>query len=140
MAVLLSLAVAGTAAAQTPLTVPPGTPLNTVTGTVVSSSGTEIVVDTSAGRQRYVVDSNSTVPAGLAAGTRVTVNFHRLEGDVLHVATVTTSPRSERMDPGAPAATRDADMPATASPVPAIGLLGLLSLGGAALLRASRRG
>jgi RNase P/RNase MRP subunit p29 len=60
----------------------------TVTGTVVSSGGGSLVLDTATGRQTYIVDADSTIPTDLAAGSRVTVGFHRLAGDRMHAATV----------------------------------------------------
>jgi hypothetical protein len=95
LAAAATLALAGNLLAQgTPVQVPPGTPTSTVTGTVVSSSASELVLDTTSGRQRFVVDANSTLPASLQAGARVSVEFHRLDGDRLHVARVTTAPAS----------------------------------------------
>jgi len=86
LAMAASLALAGNLLAQsTPVQVPPGTPTSTVTGTVVSSSDSELVLDTTGGRQRFVVDANSTLPVKLEAGTRVSVEFHRLDGDRMHV-------------------------------------------------------
>ncbi len=129
-----------------------GSPSTTtsVTGSVVSSSDTELVVDTPTGRQRFVVVAGaSDVPANLAAGTQVTVEF-RTSGDQRQVSRVTTSissrtspgtsPYDSRSSSGTSASgDRDADLPATASPVGLVGLLGLLSLGGSAVLRARRR-
>jgi RNase P/RNase MRP subunit p29 len=60
----------------------------TVTGTVVSSGPAVVVIDTDAGRQTFVVDTDSTVPSNLVAGSRVTVNFNRLSDDRMHAATV----------------------------------------------------
>src|SRR5262245_65306174 len=85
------VALAGNLLAQgAPVAVPPGTPTSRLTGTVVASNTRELVVETPNGRQRFIVDANSTIPANLAAGTRVSVEYHRLEGDRLHAARVTT--------------------------------------------------
>jgi hypothetical protein len=150
LAAAASLALAGNLLAQsTPVQVPPGTPTSTVTGTVVSSSDGELVLDTTGGRQRFVVDANSTLPAKLEAGARVSVEFHRLEGDRMHVARVTTAPTSTTPRAGAapivektPAAREraaDATLPHTASPLPLVGLVGLASLAGSAALRLASR-
>ena len=170
LAAAASLALAGNLLAQsTPVQVPPGTPTSTVTGTVVSSSDSELVLDTTGGRQRFVVDANSTLPAKLDAGTRVSVEFHRLDGDRMHVARVTTAPPSTSPRSGAaatadktPAASSDtpsdryaradkaerdaardrapdATLPHTASPLPLVGLVGLASLAGSAALRLAGR-
>jgi len=60
----------------------------TITGTVVSSGPALVVIDTDAGRKTFVVDTDSTVPSNLAAGSRVTVDFNRLSDDRMHAATV----------------------------------------------------
>lgn len=147
------------------------TSTTSVTGTVVSSSSTELVIDTASGRQRFVVESGtSDIPANLTPGTQVTVEFRTLGGDQRQVSRVTASPRSgasstsssttqpRSPDPTLSAqATRDADrdrragvadtdadrdddaLPATASPLGLVGILGLLSLGASGALRAWRR-
>jgi hypothetical protein len=166
LAAAASLALAGNLLAQSsPVQVPPGTPTSTVTGTVVSSSDSELVLDTTGGRQRFVVDANSTLPAKLEAGARVSVEFHRLDGDRMHVARVTTAPSSTsprataapivektpaassdtpsdryaRADKAERDAAReraaDTALPHTASPLPFVALVGLVSLAGAAALR-----
>lgn len=81
---ILALAVSGTVSAQTPM----GS-TETVTGTVVSSSGGTLIIDTDTGRQTYVVDADSRLPANLAAGSRVTVDFHRLADGRMHAANAT---------------------------------------------------
>ncbi len=91
LAALAALALAANLLAQgSPVQVPPGTPTSTLNGTVVAVSASELVIETPSGRQRFIVDVNSTLPANLAAGTRVSVEYHRLEGDRRHVARVTT--------------------------------------------------
>jgi len=140
--VLVALTLAGPVYSQAPepITIPPGTPTSTIVGTVVSSSSTELVIDTAAGQRRFIVDSRSSVPSGLAAGTRVEVEHHRLDNDRLHVARVTVA--SERPSPRADAMPRSdsdpATLPRTASPLGLIGLGGLTSLAGAVALRLRR--
>jgi len=140
----------------------------TVTGTVVSSSPTQVVIKTDDGRQMtFNVDAQSTVPAGLAAGKPVTVSYHDMGGGTLHAATVTvssagtpstttnppattndtyanttrtTAPAAQEPMESAGAKTRTTRrMPSTASPLPLIGLAGLLSLTAGLGLRAVRR-
>jgi len=148
----------------------------TASGKVVSSTPEQLVVQTDAGSQlTFNVDSQSTVPAGLNAGSRVTVTYHDMGGGTLHAARVdastgggepmntqeTTPPKPTTMAPAytPPAATTTSPatsaaqeparapttgaststMPATASPLPLVGLLGLLSLGAGLGVRALRR-
>jgi len=124
----------------------------TVTGTIVTSSPTQVVIKTPDGREMtFVVDAQSTVPAGLAEGNPVTVSYHDMGGGTLHAANVTVSsagtPSATANPPAAPepmettgAKTRTTRrMPATASPLPLIGLAGLLSLTAGLGLRAVRR-
>jgi hypothetical protein len=135
LAALAALALAGNLLAEgSPVQVPPGTPTSTLNGTVVALSTSALVIETPNGRQRFIVDANSTLAASLAAGTRVSVEYHRLEGDRRHVARVTTpAPAPQRAD--APLGARSLDatlddptLPRTASPLLIVGVLGLASL------------
>lgn len=130
----------------------------TVTATIVSSTPTQVVVKTADGRElTFVVDAQSSVPAGLAVGNAVTVAYHDMGGGTLHLARVTTSaadtmpstttettttaprePMPESTTEPAPARGTNR-MPATASPLPLIGLAGLLSLTAGLGLRAIRQ-
>jgi RNase P/RNase MRP subunit p29 len=140
LAALAALALAGNVLAQgSPVQVAPGTPTSTLSGTVVAVSANELVIDTPSGRQRFIVDSNSTLPANLAAGTRVSVEYHRLEGDRRHVARVTTAaPESPRAD--APPTLDDPTLPRTASPLLIVGALGLASLLASKALQIANQG
>jgi len=145
LAATASLALAGNLVAQNAaVPVPPGTPTSTLTGTVVATSATELVVETPSGRQRLIVDANSTLPANLAAGTRVSVEYHRLEGDRRHAARVTTSPPSQVTSPPSPDARAkeldDPTLPHTASPVLIVGALGLASLLASKALQLANQG
>jgi len=137
---LAALALAGNLLAQgSPVQVPPGTPTSTLNGTVVAVSASELVIETPSGRQRFIVDSNSTLPANLAAGTRVSVEYHRLEGDRRHVARVTTAaPAPPRAD--APPRLDDPMLPRTASPLLIVGALGLASLLASKALQIANQG
>ena len=140
LAALAALALAGNLLAQgSPVQVPPGTPTSTLNGTVVAVSASELVIETPSGRQRFIVDSNSTLPANLAAGTRVSVEYHRLEGDRRHVARVTTAaPAPPRAD--APPMLDDPMLPRTASPLLIVGALGLASLLASKALQIANQG
>ncbi|HZO09614.1 MAG TPA: hypothetical protein VFC77_09550 [Myxococcota bacterium] len=137
---LAALALAGNLLAQgSPVQVPPGTPTSSLNGTVVAVSASELVIETPSGRQRFIVDSNSTLPANLAAGTRVSVEYHRLEGDRRHVARVTTAaPAPPRAD--APPMLDDPMLPRTASPLLIVGALGLASLLASKALQIANQG
>ena len=90
---------------------------SSISGTVVSSSGTSLVIrDESGIEQTFDVDGSSTVPSGLMSGSRVTVSFHPMDGGRRHVARVTTSTTTTPLTPPAsePAA------PETTTPVPAL--------------------
>lgn len=65
--------------------------VSTTTGTVVSNSGGVLVVDTASGQRSFMVDAQSSVPADLAAGARVTVEYHTLANDKFHAFKVTPS-------------------------------------------------
>lgn len=158
----------------------------TASGTVVSSSATQIVIKTADGKQMtFVIDSDSNAPANLSQGSPVSVRYHDMNG-TLHAAnvsatgagsattdttgstlpgtsattanragTTSTTGADARVDaqdttpPTTPSDTtgtvaQDADtgsrrMPATASPLPLIGLSGLLALTGGLGARVLRR-
>ena len=144
---LAALALAANLLAQgSPVQVPPGTPTSTLNGTVVAVSASELVIETPSGRQRFIVDVNSTLPANLAAGTRVSVEYHRLEGDRRHVARVTTStpttppPTTPRADAPPPSEPIDPTLPRTASPLLIVGALGLASLLASRALQIANQG
>jgi hypothetical protein len=140
LAALAALALAGNLLAQgSPVQVPPGTPTSTLTGTIVAVSASELAIETPSGRQRFIVDANSTLPANLAAGTGVSVEYHRLEGDRRHVARVTIpAPAPARAD--APPTLDDPLLPRTASPLLIVGALGLASLLASRALQIANQG
>ena len=161
------LALAGGLAAQG--TDPAAAPAQTITGTVVSSSSTSLVIDTDTGtRQTFMVDAQSSLPTGLTPGTRISVDYHSLPGGQFHAAKAatlgaapsqpttearpldttaapaTTSSNMPQTSSSMPATDTSSDktptkrtrkMPATASPLPLVGLIGLASLVGATALR-----
>jgi hypothetical protein len=187
----LALVLAAPAVAQTE---------QTASGTVVSSSASQIVIRTGDGRQMtFVADTNTTRPADLQAGAPVTVRYHDMSG-TFHAASVSasaapstgTTPTGTSAATAPPSATRpaadptgndarmqqsatpsqaapapttpaqttttapppaprtterpstveDTDtarLPATASPLPLVGLSGLLALAGGLGARFLRR-
>jgi hypothetical protein len=94
----------------------------TVSGTVVSATSTELVIDTDAGtRMSFALDPTSTTR--FAVNERVTVAYHSETGGTVRQAVrVDAEPR----------------LPATAGSLPLIALLGLLALGGAIAVRVAR--
>ena len=94
----------------------------TVSGTVVSATSTELVINTDAGtRMTFALDPTSTTR--FAVDERVTVAYHSETGGTVHqVVRATAEPR----------------LPATAGSLPLIGLLGLLAAGGAVAMRVAR--
>ena len=115
LASLFSLCLVAAVAAQ----------VSTITGTVVSNSGGVLVLDTDSGQRSFMVDAQSSLPADLATGARVTVEYHTLANDKFHAFKVTptaatapsrttdTAPADTTM---APPADTNAAAPATAAP------------------------
>jgi hypothetical protein len=188
VALLFCLA-AGVAGAADPIS---------VNGTVVSSDSSQLVIDTADGRRTFMVDGTSNLPAGLVAGSRVSVSYHDMGSGRFHVASATmdtaaapaepmvtrdttgttaptttpaevppaastdTSARGTATTPpvastdtpvrsttpaapadtdtdttsaDTPATTTGRNLPATASPLPLVGLVGLLALAGGVAAR-----
>ena len=109
----------------------------TVTGVVVSSTIDQLVIRTDTGREMtFVVDSATTLPAGtLNPGSSITVDY-RLDADSNYDAIIVrtgtanlgTSAQADRTTSAYDA--DRADLPATSSPMPLIGLLSLGALAG----------
>lgn len=153
---ILALAIVGRVEAQqVEVTSPPATELATsdetilVKGTVVSSTSSEVVIDTDTGaRLTFAVDDTTTLPTSLTAGERVHVHYHALSGGKYHAADIAAAAFAEELDEvdvTADAQRRDPGdlrrepLPATASPLALIGLLGLVTASGGLLIRAARR-
>jgi outer membrane lipoprotein SlyB len=122
----------------------------TISGTVVSSSPTALVIRTDSGQRRFVVDAQSTVPADVARGASVSVDYHILPGNRFHAASVTmlsaapsTGVSQTTTEPSTTTSgteTRTArNLPATASSLPLVALIGLASLTAALALRTLAR-
>jgi len=141
---VLALALGGLVAAQD--APPPGEASTTTeTGTVVSSSPTELVIEAEGGaRHRFEVDTRTVVSGELKPGTRVSVEYAPLSGQRRLATRVSTAggPSSGTSALGSsdePGGTADPELPATASPIPLVGLVGLVALAGAVTLRLWRR-
>ena len=130
---------------------------SSTSGVVVSSTTDSLVVRLDDGTQRtFAVDSTSTLPsARLSAGARVTVKYHALDAGRFHAARVelvpsttdrpavsstpTDSPMTSERATDRPATTDREALPATASPMPLLALVGLAAMFTAAALSAVRR-
>ncbi len=77
----------------------------TASGTVVSSSASQIVVRTSDGRQMtFMVDADSNVPSNLQQGSNVTVRYHDMNG-TFHAANVSAGTGTTGSSAGSTATT-----------------------------------
>ena len=152
------LVIAGAVAAQTadqtaPAPAPETTALATsnaeisVSGTVVSSTATELVIKSDDGLpMTFALDPKTSPKATFTAGERVTVQYHSLTGGtVFQAVTIDVEPaaQAEPMDKDEPADSENMTstsprLPQTASLLPLIGLLGLLSFAGAVGVRVAR--
>jgi hypothetical protein len=147
----LTLYVAGAAVAQMTYT-PPATPAGSMTldmtnpeisvsGKVVSSTSTQIAIDSDTGeRTTFILDPKTAAATTFAVGERVTVQYHRTsDGTVYQATSITVVPpvkvEAQVAEVTTPA---PASLPATASRLPLIGLLGLLAVGGAVAVRVAR--
>jgi hypothetical protein len=61
--------------ACTGLTTASADDLNTITGTVVSINGDDLVLSTDKGNLTFAIDKNAVKPANLAVGNRITVSY-----------------------------------------------------------------
>jgi hypothetical protein len=78
----------------------------TVSGTVVSTSGHNLAIDTPAGnRMEFEVGSDSVLPVGMTAGTQVLVTYRPAETGVSHVIEVTRARETTPAPVGVAAAT-----------------------------------
>jgi len=152
----LVLTIAGAAAAQTTDTTKPATPVTadlaattsevSVSGKVVTSSNTELVMDSDAGQRMTFALDPKIVPATFTVGQRVTVQYHTLSGGTAYQAsTIALDPQAKvetqaKVEPQVDETTAPAShkLPRTASNLPLIGLLGLLAVGGAVAVGVAR--
>ena len=110
LASLVSLSLVAAASAQ----------VSTVEGTVVSNSAGALVIDTGSGQRTFMVDAQSSLPADLAVGTRVKVEYHTLANDKFHAFKVSALGAAPTEPATAPATTATTPMgTTTTAPEPA---------------------
>ncbi len=155
---VLMLAIAGVVAAQMPDTTPPAPATTTalatsnteisVSGTVVSWTSSELVIDKGAGQlMTFALDPKVLPATSFNAGERVTIRYHSLSGGTVYQVSnvaVDTQPRVAETQPKAEprnyevTTPADPQLPRTASGLPLLALLGLLAAGGAVAVRVVR--
>ena len=92
--------------------------VSTVEGTVVSNSGGSLVVDTASGQRTFMVDAQSSLPADLAVGTKVKVEYHTLANDKFHAFKVSAMDAAPTTGT-APSMAGTTTTPAPVEPAPA---------------------
>lgn len=146
------LALAGIAAAQSAASAPTQVPVATTTlaadatdvtvsGNVVSSSTTALVIDSDAGqRMTFELDPEALPAASFRVGERVTVKYHSLSGGTVYrAANIVVEPKAQIEPQGIDVASAgDPPLPVTASGLPLLALLGLGALGGVVAVRVVR--
>ena len=145
--VALALAAAPVARAQDNTTAQVVTDEN-VSGVIVSTAGDQVVITTDAGT-RMVFDRDATlVLPTVSVGDRVTVTYRTVEPDhfaanrvvlvtvpsTTTTTTTTTTPDNTYSSTSSSTYNND-NLPATAGPLPLVGLLGSLSVGAGVALR-----
>ena len=137
-------------------------PLVTITGTVVSVDGDVLVLSTDKGNLTFDLDKDTVRPATLPVGSRITISYDSDDKvtDKMDARQIVMAPAVSSITPPpttpAPEPTRvqseptptptttpvneeSTELPATASPLPLVGVLGLLALAGGLMLRKPRR-
>jgi hypothetical protein len=111
-----------------------------VSGKVVSSTSTELVIDAEGGkRMTFALDPTTTPATTFKAGERVTVQYHSNSGGTVYqAASVAVEPAGVERREQPVTTTKSETLPRTASSLPWIGLLGLLAVSGAAVVRMAR--
>lgn len=141
------LALAGSAVGQLAETPQPAPvlaysgPEMSVSGVVVTSATTELVIDSDAGqRLTFALDAQTNPTRTFNNGERVNVRYHALtSGTGFHAAGIALEPLDNVETPRYDVTTStDSSLPDTASLLPLIGLLGLFAVGGAVVLRVAR--
>jgi hypothetical protein len=147
------LLVSGAVAAQVTDTKPAAPPETTtlaatstdisVSGKVVSSTSTELAIDTDAGqRMTFALDPKTTPVTTFTVGERVTVQYHSTSGGTVYQAASITveAPVPVKVETQVAEVTTPASprLPDTGSALPLIGLLGLFAVGGAVAVRVVR--
>jgi len=139
------LAIAGAVVAQTvPAATAPLARTNSdisVTGKVISSTSTELVMDNDAGqRMTFVLDPQTSSPTAFTVGARVTVLYHTQSGGTAYQAASISVLPPAAIAPQVAEVTTPATprLPRTASGLPLLGLLGLFAASGALAVRVAR--
>jgi len=135
-------------------------PQTTVTGTITKMTSDDLFLQTDQGELKFDMDKSTVKPTTLAVGQKVTISYdsddqgkHEMDARKIDMftepTTQTTPPPTETTPPPTqtqtetqtytpPAqetqTTTNEPLPKTASPLPLMGLTGLLSLAGSALL------
>jgi len=136
--------------AQDPAVPAPEPPMRTVSGTVVSSTSSSLVITTDVGiEQAFTADDQSTITRGLAPGVRVTVRYRALPGGRYYAARVTLGDPGTTDEPPAGAGTGATtppedvtpprQLPATSSVLPLLVVIGLAALAWGLAFRALAR-
>ena len=130
LAVALLLVTAGVAAAED---------MATVTGTVVSTSGDTLIIQTDSGERTFAVRDETDSPETLETGTAVTVHYGSSpDGDPyatkIRVAELEAEASGDSMTESSDTATDrqgadGSELPQTGSSLPLAGLAGLAALG-----------
>jgi hypothetical protein len=132
--------------------------IRVVTGTVVAleDEGDDLIMSTPKGTMTFDIDSDTERPASIVAGDRLTVWYDaddKMEDNIdarrivtapaivaMVPAATTTTTTYETTAEAAPVEEEEEEMlPATASPLPLIGAIGILALAGVLLLRRRAR-
>lgn len=152
---LCALALALAMVAWTGLPVAADAPLVNVTGTVVSMTDEVLVLATDQGNLTFDLDKSTEMPAGIVVGNRITVSYDSDDKpeDKMDARRIVMTPAPSSAAPATPTPTpetttqesapayqdEEMELPATASPLPLMGVAGLLALAGGLLLRRRTR-
>jgi hypothetical protein len=150
---LFALALALVMASAASLPASADAPLVSISGTVVSNMDGVLVLATEKGNLRFDLDKDTIMPAQIPVGSRITVDYDSDDKvtDKMDARRIVMSPEPSAVTPAptATASTPEAtpqetattyqeeqrELPATASPLPLLAGIGLLSLAGGMLLR-----
>lgn len=152
---LCAFALALAMVAWTGLPVAADAPLVNVTGTVVSMTDEVLVLATDQGNLTFDLDKSTEMPAGIVVGNRITVSYDSDDKpeDKMDARRIVMTPAPSSAAPATPTPTpetttqesapayqdEEMELPATASPLPLMGVAGLLALAGGLLLRRRTR-
>jgi len=139
---LCALALALAVVSLTGLPAAADAPLVSITGTVVSVNGDVLVLATDKGNLTFDMDKDTIKPASIAVGSRITVSYDsddkttdKMDARQIVMAPATTTPEPTPQATTSTTQEEQRELPATASPLPLIAVLGLLSLAGGLMLR-----